>query len=313
MHQVRVFCYIAKLPAVEVKKRRLYQLHLLAWLLGILWICSLPAYAQQIVNSCNLQVILPELAQANVVYLGENHDNPEDHEIQLKIIQELHQRHRKTAIAMEMFQRPYQSILDRYLSGQLNEQELVEQTEYTQRWGFDWEYYAPLLRFAREKSLPVLALNTPTEVTRQVAREGLQSLTQQQQQFIPPLSEIRTDNLEYRQLMLATFKQHQQGGHGSSTDFERFFLAQVLWDETMAETIARFLQDNPDYQVVVLAGQGHIIYDYGIPSRVARRLKHKQLIARSLLLRPPEDASATGTQIADFVWQQQCKKLKTSQ
>lgn len=115
-------------------------------------------------------------------------------------------------------------------------------------------------------------------------------------------------------MILATFKQHQQGGHGSSTDFERFFLAQVLWDETMAETIARFLQDNPDYQVVVLAGQGHIIYGYGIPSRVVRRLKHKQLIARSLFISPLENASATtGTQIADFVWQQQCKTLKTLQ
>jgi uncharacterized iron-regulated protein len=152
--------------------------------------------------------------------------------------------------------------------------------------------------------LPVLALNTPTEVTRQVAREGLERLTAQQRQFIPPFSEIRTDNADYRQLMLTAFGQHQQAGHGSSADFERFFLAQVLWDETMAERIAQFLQANPDYQVVVLAGQGHIVYGYGIPSRVARRLKDKQFVQRSVLLSLPEDgASDTNKPIADFIWE----------
>ncbi len=244
--------------------------------------------------------ILPQLARADVVYLGETHDNPKDHQTQLEIIQEL-RRNSKIAIAMEMFQRPYQGVLDSYLAGQLSEQELLEQSEYKQRWGFPWEYYAPILRFAQEKQLPVLALNTPTEVTRQVTREGLASLTPKQRSFIPPFSEIRTDNTEYRQMMLRIFKQHQHGSHGSA-DFERFFLAQVLWDETMAEKIAQFLQANPDYQVVVLVGQGHIVYGYGIPSRVARRMQDKHLVQRSVLLSPPEDVADTTKPIADFVF-----------
>lgn len=282
--------------------------HLLcAWSLGFL-LCSLPADAQTIsspLQQYQPEQVLQELVQADVVYLGETHDNPKDHQAQLEIIQKLHQRHPKIAIGMEMFQRPYQGVLDRYLAGQLNEQELLEQSEYKQRWGFPWEYYAPLLRFAKEKQLPVLALNTPTEVTRQVAREGLESLTPEQRQFIPPFSEIRTDNAEYRQLILSAFQQHQQTGHGSSADFERFFLAQVLWDETMAEKIAQFLKANQDYQVVVLVGQGHIVYGYGVPSRVARHLKDQQLVQRSVLFNPPEDGPAIDDKpIADFVWQQ---------
>ena len=203
---------------------------------------------------------------------------------------------------MEMFQRPYQNVLNRYLAGQVSEQELLIQSEYDQRWGFPWKYYAPVVRFAKEKRLPVIALNTPTEVTRQVAREGLESLTLQQRQFIPPIAEIRTDNAEYRQLMAEAFRQHQSASH--SADESRFFLAQVLWDETMAEGIAKFLKTNPDFQVIVLSGQGHIIYNYGIPSRVARRMNNK-LVQRSILLSPPEDVSAIGGKtIADFVWQQ---------
>lgn len=254
--------------------------------------------SKKVINS--YQEILPQLEQAQVVYLGETHDNLADHQIQLEIIQQLRKRNSKIVIAMEMFQRPYQGVLNSYIAGQITEQELLEQSEYKQRWGFDWEYYAPILRFAQEKKLPVLALNTPTEVTRQVSRGGLASLTAQK--FIPPASEIRTDNAEYRKMMQSIFRQHQPSSQGSSTNFERFFLVQVLWDETMAEKIAQFLQANPDYQVVVLVGQGHIVYGYGIPSRVARRMQDKPLVQYSVLLSPPGDTVDTKKPIADFVW-----------
>ena len=288
-----------------------------AWALGIIWLCS-PAYAQIVTSSPQVgmkevrvggapkpvnstEMILPELAQADVVYLGETHDNPQDHQIQLEIVQKLYQRNPKIAIAMAMFQRPYQNVLNRYLAGQVSEQELLKQSEYNLMWGFPWKYYAPVVRFAKEKQLPVIALNTPTEVTRKVASEGLESLTLQQRQFIPPISEIRTDNAEYRQLMGKTFRQHQSASH--SANESRFFLAQVLWDETMAEGIAKFLQANPDSQVVVLAGQGHIVYGYGIPSRVARRLKGT-VVQRSILLSPPKDAFVINDKpVADFIWQ----------
>ena len=93
----------------------------------------------------------------NVIYLGENHDCPEHHVTQLQIIMELYQAKAETklslAIALEMFQRPFQPILDRYLAKEINEAELREQTEYNQRWGWDWEFYAPILRFAQVLSL----------------------------------------------------------------------------------------------------------------------------------------------------------------
>lgn len=300
-----------------IKKRLVHKLLILS--LG-LWLYTIPIYAAstlspidssltllgkklassaQIVS--NLQEIIPHLAKANVVYLGETHDNPQHHQMQLEIIQSLHQRQPKIAIALEMFQRPYQPFLDQYIAGKITEQELLEKTEYDQRWGFSWESYAPILRYARANQLPVLALNTPSEVTRQVARAGLASLTPQQKQFIPPVTEIRTDNAEYRQMILSAFEQHQQAGHGTSANFENFFLAQVLWDETMADKIAQFHQSQPRYQIVVLAGQGHIVYGHGIPSRVARRL---QVTQRSVLLSSPEAQTNSDRPIADFVIEQ---------
>lgn len=278
--------------------------------LGIVLFCTFPAQAQRISSPVasepyTLQNLSQDLAKASVVYLGETHDRLEDHEAQLKIIQELYGQNRQIAIGMEMFQRPYQSVLDRYLAGKITEAQLLQESEYDERWGFSWENYAPILRFAKENQLPVLALNTPTEVTRKVAREGLESLTEEEKRYIPPLSEIRTDNPEYRQRLLEAFQQHQQGGHGSSASFERFLQAQVLWDETMADRIAQFVRENPDYLLVVIVGQGHIVYGDGIPSRVARRGNIQQ---RSLLLNPGEDVDKTDKRVADYFWEDEVRE-----
>jgi uncharacterized iron-regulated protein len=274
-----------------------------AGLLGIL-ILGMPAAEAASTDSSE---ILQSLASADVMYLGETHDRPEDHQIQLEILQTLYQQKCQPsvsclAIALEMFQRPDQDDINQYLAGTLTEQQLLEQTQYQQRWGFPWEYYAPILRFAKEHQLPVLALNTPTEVTHKVARQGLESLTPEEQTYIPPLTEIRTDNPEYRQMLLDSYQQHQGTDHASQ-NFERFFTAQVLWDETMAEGIAQFLKTQPNYQLLVLVGQAHIAYGYGIPSRVNRRLEKQPLIQRSVLLSFPQaELLPKDRLIADFIW-----------
>lgn len=252
--------------------------------------------------------VLQELGEAQVIYLGETHDSQADHQAQLEIIRALHRKNPNMAIAMEMFQRPYQEAIDRYLQGEITETELIAETEYESRWGFPWEYYAEIVRFAKENQLPILALNTPTEITRKVAREGLEGLTEEEQAYIPPFAEIKTDNLDYQQMVREVFELHQAAAHGSSLKFENFFLAQVLWDETMAETITEFVKENPLTQVVVLAGQGHIVYGYGIPSRVERRvgdrLGMEPFVQRSLLFNLPEELRSTGDRpIADYFWE----------
>ena len=288
---------------------------LLALSVGIFFLFSSPSYAQPTESSCtaqfpnsqcidNLNQILPKLKKAKVVYLGETHDSSQDHENQLKIIQELYQNNTRIAIGMEMFQRPFQEVVNQYIAGKITEAELIEKSEYKTRWGFDWELYAPILRFAKEKNIPVLALNTPSEITRKVARQGLEKLTNLEKQSIPPITEIRTDNLAYRQMILKAFEQHQSAGHGNSSSANRFFLAQVLWDETMADGIAKFVNANPDYQVVVLAGQGHIVYGYGIPSRVKRRIqeRNKGFSQLSVLLSVPEITPVEKDKpVADFI------------
>lgn len=280
-----------------------------AWSLGILMLWGLPSCTPSVFSSPSVQNnspqadILAKLRAADIVYLAESHDSLENHQAQLEIITELYKNKPQIAIGMEMFQRPYQEILDQYIAGEISETQLRQRSEYDERWGFDWELYAPILRFAKTHQLPVLALNTPSEVSRQVSRGGLASLTAQQRQHIPPFAEIHTDNRNYRQMIQEFFQHHSHSGHGNSESFERFFTTQVLWDETMADKIAQFYQANSDYQVIVLAGKGHIIYDYGIPSRVERRLgKNAKQVTVWLGEFDPDDFPGEG-QAADYFWQ----------
>jgi uncharacterized iron-regulated protein len=231
------------------------------------------------------QQILQALSNQTVIYLGETHDQAEDHQAQLEIIQALHRQNPSLAIAFEMFQHPYQKALDSYLAGNLTETELQEKTEYKKRWGYPWEFYAPILRFAKEKQIRAIALNAPSEITRKVARRGLQALTIRDRQLIPPFSELRPEPESYRDRIRQIYDGFHRG-KGNSAQFENFFLAQIVWDETMADRISQFLRKHPKTQVVVLAGQGHVIYGEGIPSRVVRRIES---VKQSIVLLNPAD------------------------
>jgi hypothetical protein len=173
---------------------------------------------------------------------------------------------------MEAFQQPFQAVLDDYIAGKLSEQEMLRGTEYYTRWRFDYRLYAPILRYAREQQLPVVALNMPAEITRKVGSEGLAALTATEQAQLP--AGIDRSDTGYEQRLREVFNRHPANGHG----FDNFVDVQLLWDEGMAEQVADYLKSHPDYRMVVLAGSGHLAWGSGIPRRLARRLEASSAI-----------------------------------
>lgn len=213
----------------------------------------------------------PSLTKADIVYLGEVHDSPVDHAAELSILNAVSQRQQRLGVALEMFQRPFQSALDDYLNTAIDGAELRQRSEFDRRWGFPWEYYAPILELAREKGLPLLALNAPQEVTTQVSLGGLDSLTEAEKRWIPPLDQLDMGNQAYQQLLRQVYEDIHPD---SAADFfTAFKTVQYIWDATMADSIVRYRQTHPNRPLLVLVGQGHIIYNFGIPSRVSRALK----------------------------------------
>ncbi len=215
----------------------------------------------------DLDTVIARLADTRVVFVGEQHDRYEHHLTQLEIIRRLQQRHPQLAIGMEVFQQPFQPYLDAYVAGEISEEELLRNTEYYSRWGLDFRLYAPILRYARDQRLPVVALNLPREVTRQVGQGGIESLGEQDRAQLP--AEIDRSDTDYEQRLSQVFGRHP---HGTGQSFEHFLEVQLLWDEGMAQRAADYLKAHPQQRMVVLAGNGHLAYGSGIPQRLLRRL-----------------------------------------
>ncbi|MDH3727336.1 MAG: ChaN family lipoprotein, partial [Myxococcales bacterium] len=102
-----------------------------------------------------LERLLSQMRNKRVVYVGERHDRPADHAVQYSLLRRLHADDSSLAIGMEMFQVPFQEPLDQWSAGEIDETVLRRETEYDQRWGFDFSMYRPMLEFARSRGLEV--------------------------------------------------------------------------------------------------------------------------------------------------------------
>ncbi len=214
-----------------------------------------------------LEDIIPELAGKRVVLVGETHNRYEHHLTQLEIIRRLHALNPRLVIGMEAFQQPFQAVVDGYIEGRLDEQELLRGTEYYRRWKYDFRHYAPILAYAREHRLPVVALNLSVELTDKVGRVGIEGLTETERDQVPVA--IDHSDTDYAERLRDIYEQHPDTeGRG----FDGFLEVQLLWDEGMAERAAEYLEAHPDTTMVLLAGAGHLAYGSGIPQRLQRRL-----------------------------------------
>jgi uncharacterized iron-regulated protein len=209
--------------------------------------------------------LIAQLLQARVVYVGERHDSYPDHQIQLAIIQSLHDSDAKVAIGLEWFQRPFQRHLDDYIAGLISEAELLRRSQFFHRWGGDYRHYRPIIRYAREQRIPLIALNAPSELVNAIMRDGIKSLDEPLIEHLP--EEYFFTNQVYKQRLKQIYRQHK----GFSASFSNFYEVQLTWDETMSEEISRFLDRDSEETLVVLAGSGHLEYGDGIPERVERR------------------------------------------
>jgi uncharacterized iron-regulated protein len=245
-----------------------------------------------------------ELAAADAICLGEHHPNPHDHWAQLTIVREVLGRAREAgrtvALGMEMFQRPFQGVLDDFAAGRIDEGALLSRSAWQDRWGYDWSLYRPIVLLARDHGAALLALNTERELTKKVSREGIDTFSAADRARLP---ELVLDDPDHRawwdDIMGSMGGAHgharaasgEQGeGHGgqagpaspeekaaaeaeeaeAAARSERIYSAQVLWDETMAEGASAWLSGGAGRQVIVLAGNGHC-HRSAIVSRLERR------------------------------------------
>jgi uncharacterized iron-regulated protein len=214
--------------------------------------------------------VLDRLAVRRVIFMGEVHNRPEHHAGQLAAIRALHEYGVDLAVGLESFQRPYQSRLDDYVSGRIDEEELLRLTGFEERWGFDFGLYREILELARDQGIPLVALNAPSELVQTVSRDGIDALPPEHRRIVPTPPELAQG--AYRERLISAFGGHATPlGNASAERLQRFLEVQMLWDETMAQTAADYLTANPGKTLVILAGTAHVGYADAIPRRLWRR------------------------------------------
>jgi uncharacterized iron-regulated protein len=219
-------------------------------------------------KSISLGTLTDRLMEADLVCVGETHDSEIHHRVQLLLIKALYARDERLGVGMEMFQRPYQKAIDRYMKGAIDEQTFLEDTEYRKRWGYDWGLYRPIVEFCRKNNVALGALNVAVELRKRVSEVGYEKLTAEEKKQIGDIDfQVKDHRAHWYE---GLWKMHS---HSSPTPAqkERSYQVMTLWDEYMADSAARFQKERDLRRLVVLAGSGHVDRWFGIPRRAARR------------------------------------------
>jgi len=233
--------------------------------------------------------LISALETAEVIYIGEQHTNKKHHEIQLRIMKHLSTTHPDLSVGMEMFAHTYQPVLVQWSAQELTEQALLEKTHWYANWKFDFALYKDLLEFIKQHRVPLIGLNVPFYIPPKIAVGGIENLLPDEKTHLPET--IDTSNEAHREYVATIFKKHHQPG---LTNFEYFYEAQCVWEDAMAENIAKNLNNRP---MLVFSGSGHLRHKYGIPLRAFRRnpLKYQTVL-------PIPAGQTVEASTSDYIW-----------
>lgn len=209
-----------------------------------------------------------KLQPFSAVFFGEWHDNADIHAAQIDLLERMHAKNKRLALSFEMFERDAQKTLDAYLAGAFTEEEFLADSRPWPNYATD---YRPLVEFAKCNKLPVLAANVPRYLAGKAARSGAgftSALTDEEASYVA--SRISAPEGAYRD----AFMQTMEGMHemmGGNNGLDNIYYAQCVKDDTMAESIVRFLGQNRKLSLIHFNGDFHSRGFLGTVERVSWR------------------------------------------
>ncbi|MFH1674502.1 MAG: ChaN family lipoprotein [Pseudomonadota bacterium] len=243
-------------------------------------------------HAVSFEEMMEDLRQARIVYVGETHVNRAHHDIQLMVLQGIFEKNQSVRVGMEMFERSYQPLLDRWSTGGFTEETFLKKVNWKENWSYDFSLYRKILHFIRENRIGFTALNVPSKIVKKVATQGLASLTEEERNQIA--KDIDLSDPEHRAFVKERFAAHDTDDlHG----FDNFYEAQCVWDGSMAGSVEQVIQSvTEEVPVVVFAGNGHI-EKFGIPKRVQRRVN-----VPYMTVMPVSVGETVKEAAADYIW-----------
>jgi uncharacterized iron-regulated protein len=215
------------------------------------------------------------MARRDVVLLGEEHSDADQHSWQLHTLAALYTQHPRMVIGFEMFPHRAQPVLDRWTAGELTPEEFLRQSNWSEVWRFPPELYLPLFQFARIHRIPMVALNVDQQLTADIARKGWEGVPPDRREGI---SRPAAASAEYRSFLFRVWREHErQAGSRdaapteSSPAFGHFVDAQLTWDRSMAEGLANRIGGATEAGrtlAVGVMGASHLRHGHGVPHQL---------------------------------------------
>jgi len=221
--------------------------------------------------------LLKKVSTKRAVLLGEHHSNEAHHQWHLQTIKTLYSIKKNLVLGFEMFPRRLQPVLDEWVEGKLTEEAFIEKLDWDSFWGFDVSLYMPIFNFAKNKQLPMRALNVDRSLRDKVRQQGWKAIPDSEKEG---LSDPATPSVEYLNLLAASYLRHNplrsSGENPTQTDIkkdgEKFFLfvqGQLLWDRAMAEGAVSATRSSDRPLFIGIMGSWHIINRLGVPHQMA--------------------------------------------
>ncbi len=208
--------------------------------------------------------LFAELAQADAVLLGERHDRMDHHRWQLGTLAALHGQRPDMVIGLEMLPRSVQPVLDEWVSGELDADAFLRDSDWYSHWGFDPALYWPILHFARVHDVPLVALNAERTLVQRLGQEGWDAVPEDERYGV---SQPADPPEGYREYLVEVMERHPAG---MERDPDQFIGSQLVWDRMMAAGIADVLGSSDEPPLVVgIIGSGHLQYGHGVPHQLA--------------------------------------------
>ncbi|MBI5468225.1 MAG: ChaN family lipoprotein [Deltaproteobacteria bacterium] len=253
--------------------------------------------SNSILNVAERRVVeFPELVDGikgyRLIFVGEMHDKKWTHTAQLKVISALKEAGVNVSIGVEMFRKESQKDLDGWVAGTMSEEEFG--AVYRKNWGLPWRQYREIFLYARDKKVPVVALNISRKIIHQVFTKGFHALGPED---LKELGDIECSvDKPYEEFIREAMEEHDL----KDASFQNFCEAQMVWDSTMARNSVEYLKDNNGATLVVLAGSGHS-WKRGIPAQVGKRSDIKFVVIIPEAEDKPSRENVTAMD-ADYLW-----------
>lgn len=227
--------------------------------------------------------VVARLGRARVVLVGEKHAEPNSmavHRVVLNMVAA--QSTGSVAVAVEWLPNSARLAASGWIHSQEPVSSLGDAASWGRVWGHDLAAYAPVLEDIRHLGLGLAPINAEPGLARFVARQGPDGVPPERAAELPPLTSGNDAHRAWFYAVMEEMAAHGHGAHGGSTEdtLARLYLAQLVWDETMARHVATLADEHT--QVVVLAGTGHIGFGFGIPERLPELDKLVILPAESI-------------------------------